>query len=102
MAVIVNTIWTVKPDKKSVFIADLSTKLPATRAYDGCDWIYLIDSPDSDPSTVEAVSKWESNEKYQAYVSFRVDSRSSDTGKENFQTAPPTMKIMPVIMDFNK
>tara|TARA_B100001093_G_scaffold393980_1_gene380676 strand:- start:558 stop:866 length:309 start_codon:yes stop_codon:yes gene_type:complete len=102
MNVIVNTIWTVKPDKKSVFIADLSTRLPATRAYDGCDWIYLVDSQDSNPSIVEAVSKWESNEKYQAYVSFRVDSRASGTGKENFQTAPPTMKIMPVIMDFNE
>ena len=102
MTVIVNTIWTVQPDKKSVFIADLSTRLPATRAYDGCDWIYLVDSQDSNPSIVEAVSKWESNEKYQAYVSFRVDSRASGTGKENFQTAPPTMKIMPVIMDFNE
>ena len=102
VAVIVNTIWTVKPDKKSVFIADLSTKLPATRAYDGCDWIYLIDSPDSDPSTVEAVSKWESKEKYQAYAFFRADSKGNDAGNENFQTAPATMKIMPVIMDFNK
>lgn len=102
MGIIVNTIWTVKPDKKSVFIADLSTKLPATRAYDGCDWIYLVDSPDSDPSIVEAVSKWESEEKYQTYVSFRADSRGIDVGRENFQTAPATMKIMPVIMDFNK
>ena len=102
MGVIVNTTWTVKPDKKSVFIADLSTKLPATRAYDGCDWIYLVDSPNSDPSTVEAVSKWESNEKYQAYVSFRADSKGNDAGKESFQTVPATMKIMPVIMDFNK
>ena len=94
MTLIVNTIWTIKPDKKSVFIADLSTRLPATRAYDGCDWIYLLDSQESDPSIVEAVSKWESNKKYRAYVSFRVDSRASDTGKENFQTAPPT--IFPV------
>ena len=57
MGIIVNTIWTVKPDKKSVFIADLSTKLPATRAYDGCDWIYLVDSPGSDPSIVEGRSE---------------------------------------------
>ncbi len=102
MAVIVNTIWTVKPDKKSVFIADLSTKLPATQAYDGCDWIYLVDSPDSDPSIVETVPMWESNEKYQAYVSFRVDCKGIDTGRENLQTAPATMKIMPVIVDLNK
>ena len=27
---------------------------------------------------------------------------TKDAGKENFQTAPATMKIMPVIMDFNK
>ena len=59
MTVIVNTIWTIKPDKKSAFIAELSTKLPATRAYDGCEWFYLVDSPDSNPLTVEAVSMWE-------------------------------------------
>ena len=102
MTVIVNTIWTIKPDKKSAFIADLSTKLPATRAYDGCEWFYLVDSPDSDPSTVEAVSMWESKEKYEAYVAFRAASKEENAEKGNFQTAPPTMKIMPVIMDFNK
>ena len=84
MGVVVNTIWTVKPDKKSVFIANLSTKLPATRAYDGRDLIYLVDSPGSDPSTVEAVSKWESKEKCQAYAFFRADSKGNDAGEENF------------------
>ena len=102
MTVIVNTIWTIKPEKKSAFIADLSTKLPATRAYDGCEWFYLVDSPDSDPSIVEAVSMWESKEKYEAYVAFRAASKEENAGKGTFQTAPPTMKIMPVIMDFNK
>ena len=102
MTVIVNTIWTFEPDKKSAFIADLSTKLPATRAYDGCEWFYLVDSPGSDPSTVEAVSKWESKEKYEAYVAFRAASKVENAEKGSFQAAPPTMKIMPVIMDFNK
>lgn len=58
MAVIVNTICTGKPDKKSAFMADLSTKLPATGAYDRCDWIYLVDSSDSGPSILEGVSTW--------------------------------------------
>ena len=64
MIVIVNINWTVKPDKKSAFIADTSTKLPATRAYDGCKWFYLVDSPDFDSPTAQAVSKWESKGKY--------------------------------------
>ena len=102
MSVIVNTIWTIKPDKNSAFIADLSKRLPATRAYDGCEWFYLVDSPDSDPSIVEAVSKWESKEKYEAYVAFRAASKEENAEKGSLQTAPPTMKIMPVIMDFNK
>ena len=58
MAAIVNTICTGKTDKKSAFIADLSTKLPATGAHDGCDWIYPVDSSDSDPSILEGVSTW--------------------------------------------
>ncbi len=45
---------------------------------------------------------WESKEKYEAYVAFRADSKEENEEKGNFQTAPPTMKIMPVIMDFNK
>ena len=102
MTVIVNTIWTIKPDKKSAFIADLSTRLPATRAYDGCEWFYLVGSPDSDPSIVEAVSKWESKEKYEAYVAIRAASKDEIVEKRSFQTAPPTMKIMPVIINFNK
>ena len=102
MTVIVDRIWTVKADKKSAFIADLSTRFPSTRAYDGCEWFYLVDSPDSDPSIVETVSKWESKEKYEAYVAFRAASKEKNAEKGGFQTAPPTMKIMPVIMDFNK
>ena len=61
-----------------------------------------MDSPDSDLSTVEAVSIGESKEKYEAYVAFRAASKEENAGKGIFQTAPPTMKIMPVIMDFNK
>ena len=83
MTVIVNTIWTIKPDKKSAFIADLSTKLPATRAYDGCEWFYLVDSPDSDPSIVEAVSKWESKKKCEAYVGFRAASKVENAEKRS-------------------
>ena len=88
MTVIVNTIWTVEPDKKSAFIADLSTKLPATRAYDGCEWFYLVDSPDFDSPTVEAVSKWESKEKYEAYVAFRAASKVENAEKEASRPHP--------------
>ena len=45
---------------------------------------------------------WESKEKYEAYVAFRADSKEENEEKGNFQTAPPTMKIMPVIINFNK
>ena len=40
--------------------------------------------------------------KYQTYVSFSADSKGIEDGKENFQTTPPTMKHMQVMMDFNK
>ena len=61
-----------------------------------------MDSPDSDLSTVEAVSIGESKEKCEAYVVFQAASKGEYRKNGNFQKAPPTMKIMPVIMDFNK
>ena len=61
-----------------------------------------MDSPDSDLSTVDAVSMGESKEKCEAYVAFRAASKGECRKKGNFQNAPPTMKIMPAIMDFNK
>ena len=47
MALIVNITWYVKPEKRTQFIAELSGKLPVTRAYDGCHWLYLADNADA-------------------------------------------------------
>ena len=64
MALIVNITWFVKPEKRTQFVAELSGKLPVTRAYDGCHWLYLANNADSETDRVEAVSMWDSREKY--------------------------------------
>ena len=103
MAIIVNITWSIQPAKHAQFLADLSVKLPVTRAYDGCFWLYLVENlDDSDGGIVEAVSMWESKEKYDAYLDFREKSGELAAFEKDYYTADPAWKFMPVLMDFNK
>ena len=102
MALIVNITWFVKPEKRAQFVAELSGKLPVTRAYDGCHWLYLANNADSETDRVEAVSMWDSREKYNAYLAFREESGELGEFEANYYTADPQWKYMPVLMDFNK
>ena len=102
MALIVNITWFVKPEKRAQFVAELSGKLPVTRAYDGCHWLYLANNADSETDRVEAVSMWDSREKYNAYLAFREESGELGEFEANYYTADPQWKYMPVLMDFNR
>ena len=102
MALIVNITWYVKPEKRTQFIAELSGKLPVTRAYDGCHWLYLADNADAEEDRVEAISMWESREKYDAYLAFRQESGELGEFEDKYYTADPQWKYMPMLMDFNK
>ena len=102
MALIVNITWFVKPEKRTQFVAELSGKLPVTRAYDGCHWLYLANNADSETDRVEAVSMWDSREKYDAYLAFREESGELGEFEAKYYTAEPRWKYMPVLMDFNK
>lgn len=102
MALIVNITWFVKPEKRIQFIAELSGKLPVTKAYDGCRWLYLADNADAKEDRVEAVSMWDCREKYDAYLAFREESGELGEFAETYYTADPQWKYMTVLMDFNK
>ena len=83
-------------------IADLSTKLPTTRAYRGCYWLYLCKNSDDTEGKVEAISMWESRELYQAYLDWCEASGELRELETNYYAADPVWKYMPVLMDFNK
>ena len=102
MALIVNITWFVKPETRAQFVAELSSKLPVTRAYDGCHWLYLANNADSETDRVEAVSMWDSREKYDAYLAFREESGELGEFEAKYYTADAQWKYMPVLMDFNK
>ena len=51
---------------------------------------------------VEAVSMWDSREKYDAYLAFREESGELSEFAEKYYTADPQWKYMTVLMDFNK
>ena len=102
MALIVNITWSINPEKRAQFLAKLSVKLPVTRAYDGCYWLYLADNVEKGDGIVEAVSMWESREKYDSYLDFREESGELANFDSSYYTANPTWKFMPVLIDFNK
>ena len=102
MALIVNITWHIKPETRAKFLADLSVLLPVTKAFDGCYWIYLAENADAGDGIVEAVSMWESREKYDTYLNFREASGQLSAFEENYYSADPVWKYMPVMMNFNK
>ena len=101
MALIVNITWFVKPEKRTQFIAELSSKLPVTKAYDGCRWLYLADNADAKEDRLR---------RFRCGIAARstmriwlfVQKAVSSEFEEKYYTADPQWKYMPMLMNFNK
>jgi len=70
--IIVNLQLKVKPEKREEFIEWFYGLLPDTRNYDGCSELNAC-SIAGEPNAVDAVSKWESQDKYDAYLAWREE-----------------------------
>ena len=73
MAVIVNVQFSIQPGKREQAVAFLDKNLPDTRSYDGCQWLYSATDIE-DENKWEFFSLWESKEKYDTYLQWRMDS----------------------------
>lgn len=100
MSCIVNLTVSINNELRAEFLHDLSVILSATKAYSGCEWLYLSENADNDK--IEALSKWESREAYETYLAWRQESGFLGGLAEKYFTDEPVWKYMPVIMDFNK
>lgn len=100
MAVIVNLTMPVKPELREEFLHELSLVLPGTKSFSGCHWVYL--SEDDNSNTIEAITKWDSREAYESYLSWRQNSGYFGPIGEKYFSGEPTWRFMPVIMNFNK
>jgi len=72
MAVIVNLQLSIQPHERNAALAFMDKILPDTRSYDGCHWLYSATNIE-DESKLEIFSMWDSKDKYDLYVQWRVE-----------------------------
>ncbi|MEO1931308.1 MAG: antibiotic biosynthesis monooxygenase family protein [Pseudohongiella sp.] len=68
--VIVNLQLKIQAEKRDVFLEWFQSILPDTRNFAGCSEVNLC-SLAAQPEAVDVISKWESQEKYDAYLAGR-------------------------------
>ena len=61
----------IRPGKLEEVRAHFAEVLPDTRAFDGCGSVSLVVNRD-DPTQAMLVERWESQDKYDAYVAWRA------------------------------
>jgi len=65
----------VKPELLEATIAKFHEVLPATRAFEGCLEVDLLQRQD-DPNRVVLVEKWESRSDHELYMAWRKESKT--------------------------
>tara|TARA_B100001250_G_scaffold219975_1_gene188707 strand:- start:1390 stop:1683 length:294 start_codon:yes stop_codon:yes gene_type:complete len=96
--VIVNLQLKIKSEKREEFLVWFKDLLPDTRNYDGCSELNLC-SLASEPDAVDVISKWESQEKYDAYLAWRDEDGTLAT-LGNFVSADPAFRFLTVDQEF--
>ena len=87
MAVIVNLQFSTQPGKREQAVAFLDKILPDTRSYDGCQWLHSTTNIE-DENKWEFFSLWESKEKYDTYLQWRMDSGVMEESAEFLDGEP--------------
>jgi quinol monooxygenase YgiN len=92
--VIVNLQLKVKPDMRGDFLDWFHALLPDTRNYDGCSELSAC-SLSAEPESVDVISKWESQEKYDAYLAWREEDGTL-TELAQFLSQDPVFRFLTV------
>ena len=96
--VIVNLQLKIKPEKRDEFISWFTGILPDTRNYDGCSEVNLC-SLALEEVAVDVISKWESQEKYDAYLAWR-DEDGTLAMLGDFVSADPAFRFLTIDQEF--
>ncbi len=92
--VIVNLQLKVIPDKRQAFLEWFHGLLPDTRNYDGCSEVNAC-STAAEPEAVDVISKWKSQEKYDAYLAWREE-EGTLAALDEFLTEEPKFRFLTV------
>ena len=77
MAVTVLVNFVAKPEANDQLMAMMKDALPHTREYDGCLGVEAVNNLDRNGDLV-LIEKWETREKYDAYMAWRVETGMID------------------------
>jgi quinol monooxygenase YgiN len=96
--VIVNLQLKINPEKRQAFLEWFNSVLPDTRNYDGCSELHLCFLA-AEAEAVDVISKWESQEKYDAYLAWREEDGTL-TKLAEFLSEEPAFRFLTVDKQF--
>lgn len=83
MAIIVNLKLSNQPEKREQAVNFFNWILPGTRSYDGFHWLYSTTNIED-----KNFSMWDSKEKYDAYLQWRVETGVMKEAEEFMDSEP--------------
>ena len=77
MSVVVFVNLPTKAGQADKLVSLLDELVPGTRAYEGCQEIYLYKNQD-DPDNVVMLERWDSRQHYEKYLAWRTETGALD------------------------
>ena len=87
MSVIVNLQLSIQPHERDAFVACMERILPDTRSFDGCHWLHITTNIE-DQNKFEIFSMWDSKDKYDLYIQWRVETGVAEDLEKFFDDGP--------------
>ncbi|MDB2653885.1 antibiotic biosynthesis monooxygenase [Luminiphilus sp.] len=101
MALIVRTIYQVRPSDRASFLADFAVMAQAIKASPACDWIYVVDQEISDQGPIESMSYWTSEAGFDDHLRWRLETSRWKELEHKYLLQEPDITLMPVIFRYD-
>jgi heme-degrading monooxygenase HmoA len=101
MALVVRTIYQVRPSDRASFLADFSVMAQAIKASPACEWIYVVDQEVDDHGPIESMSYWTSEAGFDDHLRWRLETSRWKDLEDKYLLDGPSITLMPVIFRYD-
>jgi len=101
MALIVRTIYQVRPSDRASLFAYFSLMAQAINASPACEWIYVVDQEVDDHGPIESMSYWTSEAGFDDHLRWRLETSRWKDLEDKYLLDGPSITLMPVIFRYD-
>jgi quinol monooxygenase YgiN len=100
MALLVRTIYRVKPSERSSFLADFSVIAQTINASPACECVFIVDQEVTAEGPIESISYWTSEAGFDDHLRWRLETTRWKDLENRYLVSDPEIHLNPVIFRY--